>query len=63
MSVHRAAEQFDHVASVRQTSRGDPGDDVAAWYLVDYSKAYDFVRHPMMVALFRFTSIPAPWIY
>ena len=54
---------FDHLASVQQTWHAGPGDDVAAWLVVDYSKAYDSVSHPMMATLFRLISIPARWIH
>ena len=35
---------------------------MAAWLVVDYSKAYDSVSHPMMAALFRFICIPTPTV-
>ena len=53
---------FDHLASVQQMWHTGPGDGLAAWPVVDYSKAYDSVSHPMMAALFWFICIPAPWI-
>ena len=51
-------ETVDWVSQERQALE----DDVAAWLVVDYSKAYDSVSHPMMAALFRYISIPAPRI-
>ena len=58
----RGRTMFDRLASVQQTSHTGPGDEVAAWLVVDYSKAYDSVSHPMMAALFRFICIPTPWV-
>ena len=58
----RGRTMFDHLASVQQTRHTGPGDEVAAWLVVDYSKAYDSVSHPMMAALFRFICIPTPWV-
>ena len=58
----RDCTMFDHLASVQQTWHTRPGDEVAAWLVVDYSEAYDSVSHPMMAALFRFICIPTPWI-
>ena len=53
----------DHIASVQQRWDSGPGDSRACWIAVDYSKAYDSVSHPMMTALFRYISIPDPWIH
>ena len=55
----RGRTMVDHLASVQQTRHTGPGDEVVAWLVVEYSKAYDSVSHPMMGALFRFISIPA----
>ena len=53
---------FDPLAWVQQTWHTGPGDEVAAWLVVDYNKTYDSVSHPMMAALFRFICIPTPSI-
>ena len=58
----RGRTMIDHLASVQQTWHTGPGDEVAAWLVVDYGKAYDSVSHPMMAALFRFICIPTPWV-
>ena len=46
----------------QQMWHSGPGDEVSAWLIVDYSKAHDSVRHPMMAALFKYICIPAPWL-
>ena len=58
----RKRRMFDHLASVQQTWHTGRGDEVAAWLVVDYSKAYDSVSHPMMAAPFRFICIPTAWV-
>ena len=59
----RGRTMLDHLASVQQTWHTGPGDDeVAPSLVVDYSKAYDSVSHPMMAALFRFICILTPWV-
>ena len=58
----RGRTMLDHLASVQQSWHTGLGDEVAAWLVVDYSKAYDSVSHPMMAALLRFICIPTPWI-
>ena len=58
----RGRTMFEHLACVRQTWHAGAGNDVVAWLVGDYGKVYDLVSHPMMAALFRYISIPAPWI-
>ena len=53
---------YDHIASVQQRWDTYLGEASACWVAVDYGKAYDFVSHPMMAALFRFICILDPWI-
>ena len=53
---------YDHIASVQQRWDSGRGDSWAWWIAVDYSKAYDSVSHSIMTNLFRYISIPDPWI-
>ena len=54
---------YNHVGSVQQRWDLGPGESVACWVAVDYSKAYGSVTHPMLRALFRYICIPAAWVH